>query len=1006
MASTEPETTAPHRGWAIGTAIAVLASLVLGWVVANGLSGFLAIEFHDKELPDEQPVQVTPTEVGPLAGLAGLDLPDEVAGSPRGDLATRLLDEALDARELTGETITVSVSLAGDASLGEEGYVVTSDPGQVTVEAHDPIGATNALFRIADLVAAGHDWADVVSDGPVVPELADRFVDTGAVGVRADEDAYRAQADYQHASGALEDVVLSEPPYVDPDGLEALEADWKQFIDHVVAYGYNGVVIPGFLEYVNFDRLGDGFEVYGPDSPYRARHEVMKRDVGEIWQYADAMGLRVVFKSDMLALTTPLEEYLARETGLDANDEALWEVYRAGLDEFLGDFEWADGFMIRIGEGGSIYNLHGWDYYSALEVTDAAGVRTMLETATDVAADHDADIYFRTWSVGVGDVGDMHTNPETYDHLFDGFVPDNLVVSTKFVMGDFDSYLPLNPTLATGEQRRLVEMQGRREFEAFNSIPDDLGPAHQVALRELRGANQDIDGLWMWTQDGGPWRAGPMSHYLKAGNWELYDLNVYTGGRLGWDPQADLGAAEADWIARTYGNDPAVVEAVGEVFSLSRAAVLDGLYVRPYAERQVFALGLEPPPMMWIFKWDIVSGDTAALAAVYSTVAEHPDGVLGAIKAGESAVATAEQMQQAFLAVPQQLFDDRERYVALASALEYEVDLLRTLQVFRVLFLRYYEWLDTGDSAAYDEFRGALPAYHAAVTAHEQKWHGNLDLPPYNFFAADAGMEHAERVAVTRPAALALALAGLLALVLLPALRSGAFMPWRVRGDAPAPTTRMRWLVLAVPVVVVVGARITFSSALSPWYLVATLGSLALLGAAARGVLAWLRPGADGFWIWAGLGGALVLRSVLFMAAVGVRGPGGYWYRFWIDETTREIYVTLAFAAFLHSLVVVVVVLGAAYGLRLRQGIGAVLIGIGAALLLVSALLGVPGLETALTKLNDEMAVLPLGLSRILGLTVHLGIPSALPTWLLVAGVVAALGGVLAAAGRRVPAAP
>ncbi len=115
----------------------------------------------------------------------------------------------------------------------------------------------------------------------------------------------------------------------------------------------------------------------------------------------------------------------------------------------------------------------------------------MLDTFTGVAAEHGATIYFRTWSVGgVGDIGDMHTNPATYQRLLGDFQRDNLVVSTKFVSGgDFDSWLPLNPTLRVGgQQRRLIEMQGRREFETFSAVPDDMGPpAHQQALRELGG---------------------------------------------------------------------------------------------------------------------------------------------------------------------------------------------------------------------------------------------------------------------------------------------------------------------------------------------------------------------------------------------------------------------------------------------------------------------------------------------------------------------------------------
>lgn len=987
-------------GLAALTLLSLVLSLLAGWAVAGALSGFLAIEFKDKDVPTETATSAKPAAARAIAPLGEVSVGGNLARGPRVELAQRLLRDAMGGRE-TADTseVTIRGRLTTRGSLGNEGFDIRMTATTVAVHARDVIGLSNGLFRIADQIASGHDWADTA--GAVTPRLAHRFVDTGAVGIEPDAEAYAAQTDYQHASGALENVVLSKPPYVDAAGLAQAQADWKQFVDHAVAYGYNGVVIPGFLEYVNFDRLGDGFEVYGEDSPYRARHEVMKREVGAMWKYAHDMGLKVVFKSDMLALTGPLEDYLRRETGMDPNDPKLWEVYRAGLDELLGDFEWADGFMIRIGEGGSIYNLTGWDYYSALEVTDADDVRQMLTTATDVAAEHDATVYFRTWSVGVGDVGDMHTNPETYERLFADFDPPNLVVSTKFTMGDFDSWLPLNPTLRVGDQQRMVEMQGRREFEAFNAIPDDTGPAHQSALREFLADNEHIDGAWLWTQDGGPWRAGPMSLYLKSGFWQQYDLNVYTAARLAWDPEVDLGEVNGDWIMRTLTNDPDTAAAIGGIYERSREAVLHGLYIQPYAEKQVFALGLEPPPMMWIFKWDIVSGDSAALSAVYQTVRESKAGVDGAIADGERALAAVERMRVTLEGIPDDSFRDPALAAHLRDSVAYELDLLTTLQTFRVLFLRYYEWLDTGSAAAEQAWQDELPRYRDAVAAHTERWEGNLDWPPYNFFAADTGMQHAERTAITRPAAWVLTGLALLALLLVPALRTGALMPWRVRRAVPTPARWQRLLVALVPLAVVVGSRVAFSAAMSPAYLIATLGSLALLAIAARLVLWWLRPGADAFWLWAALGGVLLLRTVVFMGAVSIRGPGAYWYRFWVDPGVRETYVTIAFGAFLYAFVAVAVALASAYALRLRQGVGAVLLGIGAPLLMLGGLLAAYGLERSLTTINDQLAVLPLGLSRILGLTVHLDIPLALPTYLLGAGGVLALLGLLISVGRR-----
>lgn len=53
------------------------------------------------------------------------------------------------------------------------------------------------------------------------------------------------------------------------------------------------------------------------------------------------------------------------------------------------------------------------------------------------------------------------------------------------------------------------------------------------------------------------------------------------------------------------------------------------------------------------------------------------------------------------------------------------------------------------------------------------------------------------------------------------------------------------------------------------------------------------------------------------------------------------------------------------------------------------------GVETTLTAWNDQMMILPWGLSRILGLTVHLGIPTDLGWTVATLGAVVAGVGVL-----------
>ncbi|MET0784336.1 MAG: hypothetical protein ABWY53_08390, partial [Leifsonia flava] len=125
-------------------------------------------------------------------------------------------------------------------------------------------------------------------------------------------------------------------------------------------------------------------------------------------------------------------------------------------------------------------------------------------------------------------------------------------------------------------------------------------------------------------------------------------------------------------------------------------------------------------------------------------------------------------------------------------------------------------------------------------------------------------------------------------------------------------------------------------------------------------------------------------------------GPGYYWFGFWTDPTARTLYITVAFALFAWVLVAVGWSLAGQIGGR--RATGAVLGASGLVLVLLGGFLSVVGLEQALTVWNDQMALLPWGLSRILGLTVYLEIPASTPWYaaafgalLLVVGALLAL---------------
>ena len=977
--------------------VTVVVLLALGAGVAVVVTDALGIRAEPAvQMQPEPPAGAPAMAVVAPPRFTSVDAPN----GPRYDAA---LDELLDAvtdapRRGADASLTVT---AGD-DPNDESYRLEGDASALTIVAAGEAGAVLGIYDVAARIRAGEP-AVVDGGAEVTSRLPFRMVDLGAVGVVPDAEAWAAGTDYSHASRAFEDVILPEAPYIDEAALAEAYGEFDAFLRHVLADGYNAVAFPGFVEYVTFDGV-DG--VYAEGDDHAARALALREAFTPFWERADELGMDVFLRTDMLALTSPLEHYLVGRFGsLDTANPALWDVYTSGLDELYAAAPAVDGILIRIGEAGEVYDVAGWDVFSRLAVTEAPQVQAMLAAFTSQAEASDREVIFRSWSVGVGAVGDMHTNVESYDEVLAGIDSPALIVSTKYTLGDFYSWLPLNDTLAQGDQRRIIEFQSRREFENFGAFPNDLGPEYQYALQTLVAENPRIEGVWVWTQDGGPWRAGPMTLYLKTGFWQLYELNTQLAGALARDPDTDVAAITAGWAREWFSDDPTTVSAITEAMALSREAITQGLYIQPFAEQRVFAIGLEPPPMMWIFEWDILTGDSAVLDVIYEVSRDQID---EAIAGGERAAAAVDEMQALVSGTDAATWRDSAMRDAFLGTLAYEADVLHLLSSYRAMILHQAQWHDTGSAEAYAAWQADRDVFAALAAEHTATYASDVDYPAYNLTAAQLGVERADRdltMAWIARILLALAVAwvviGMLSsrtrLVRRPGAAAAraawlaATRPWRARESTLGMLPLDRWLLIIVPGGLLVATRAVQTSLLSWTHLAVVLGAWLVFLVVVRLFVRERSP-----WpVIAAVGGVLVLRSILTLLALSFTGPGGYWFVFWTDPLRRSIYITIAFALFVWLFVAAGWALSSQFGARRATGI--VLAGVGAGLAIPAIVVGLVGLESALTLWNDEMGLLPWGLARILGITTYLDIPPDTPWFAAGFGAVVALVGVFLA---------
>lgn len=1002
--------TRPRRPLLAAVAFAIL--LALGAGIAFVLTDALGIRTEASDIPRETPA---------VAPVAATVVPPRIehpasTGHSRVDAALAELDDAVGDAARTSSSATLAVEVDGaapaaPADADADTYRLDGSPTALRVVSATAAGAARGVYDLAADVRDGRPLTERLGQ-TVTSRLPFRMADLGAVGVKPDEAAWSKGDDYSHNSKAFEDAILPHAPYVDRAALVPARAEFDAYVRHLLAEGYTAIAIPGLLEYLTFSDVGDGTAVYAEGDEHAARALAMRDTFGRLWKSAHDAGLKVYLRTDMLTLTTPLRDYLTERFGsLDTENPEFWSVYAAGLDELYRAMPYVDGVLIRIGEAGQVYDLPGWDYTSELAVTTVASVRAMLTSLLGQAERADRKVIFRTWSVGVGAVGDMHTNPASYHAVLDGIDSPHLIVSTKYTLGDFYSHLPINDTLETGDQRRIIEFQSRREFENFGAFPNDLGPLYRTAFDTLLAANPQIEGIWTWTQDGGPWRAGPLSLELKTGLWQLAELNTELAVRLARDPSTDPAAVTADWARRWFSDDPVTVQAITGAMARSREAITDGLYIGPFADRRVFAIGLEPPPMMWIFEWDIVTGDSAALDVIYAISRDHLD---EAIEGGTRATAAVEGMRELVDATDASTWKDPALRTAFRDTLAYEASTLEMLADYRATILRKAQWNDTADPQAYAEWQTARAAFLRSSAAHEERYGGDPYYPAYNLTAARLGLDRADR-----DLPMAWAAGALLVLVVLslaygiaagtsraarwPGARAAratwvaATRPWQAAEAVRGLTRLDRVSVIAVPAVALVASRCILTWFAAPAHLVATLGAWAVFAAVA--LLATLLLGGRVLPVLAAVGGAALLRVALLTAVLIPTGPGGYWFGFWTDPVGRSLYTTASFALFAWVLVAAAWSLAGQLGARRATGV--VIGAAGAAVAAIAVLVGSIGLERALTVWNDQLVLLPWGLSRILGITTYLGIPVETPWWAAAAGGVAMVAGAALALPRR-----
>jgi len=393
--------------------------------------------------------------------------------------------------------------------------------------------------------------------------------------------------------------------------------------------------------------------------------------------------------------------------------------------------------------------------------------------------------------------------------------------------------------------------------------------------------------------------------------------------------------------------------------------------------------------MLWIFEWDILGASTSVFSNIYYITRDRFREV---IDEGFQAVLAAVELKELLLAAVPRVEQNQEQFMALIDAVSYEIELFRLLDYYRQFFMNYYRWIDTGDRQALTDWKLALGQFRAVKEYHTGKFSGDTNTLGLDLEEVEQGTDLAGRSAGTiRWSRGILALLVFLLMLGIPGfVRNRAhmrfagslffdslFRPQRVSRMQPYHGTGVLVLILMVLDVLGLAVFSGFSSLLFP----AVLGGLGLIYVLLLSLL--FSRGNDTGRVLVTLMAPRMAILAFLLVFTAIRGPVYFWYHLWTSGLFRILFFCL-YIMLLFRKFQVYTIMGRKWGERNTAGsLALVILVLAIQLLLAGLLVFTGGLEESLTAINNELLVLPGGLSRILGITTHLGIPLRLPVWVI-----------------------
>lgn len=394
-----------------------------------------------------------------------------------------------------------------------------------------------------------------------------------------------------------------------------IETDLREFAREVAALGYNAVTLDDLAHLAPHP-------LHEPEVAAQIRFFREKfRSMFDILR--DEFALKVYLTTDVLPMTP------AVAAGLGDDLLVLEDYYRALVCGVLDDFPQLEGLILRIGESdGHDVNT---PIRTQLHLTSAKETNRLLRLLLPDFEKRGKNLILRTWTVGAHRIGDLIWHEDTLAETLKGVDSLNFIVSMKHGESDFFRYLPLNRAFFRIPQKKIIEMQARREYEGAGEYPSFIGRDCEKFARELTAANNMV-GISVWCQTGG-WHRFRRLAFLEEGNRDVW-IRLNTAVAIGVFRHGKS-------VEAVIGEFTAHAPAVLELLRHADTVILELLYIEEFARQKLFFRRVRVPPMLHMY-WDCIFINHGVRKIVSHFIADPER----ALRAGETAAALFPRMIQ------------------------------------------------------------------------------------------------------------------------------------------------------------------------------------------------------------------------------------------------------------------------------------------------------------------------------------------------------------------------